>query len=275
MPRNETSDYKQIYQKSGLKLEYKTYITKMYATSVAAFIVTFIVGWTLHQFLFVQPLFQSIFAVTILAFISVLLVAVAFIINPIMRSKQRKNEIETNLVYTTGYMSVLSAGGISIERVFNRVAEVESKPAIKELANRFVANIKMFGLDVNASIDDVKRRSPSEVFAKLLVGVVNTIKTSGDLKNLLIFETNRLLSLKREQLKKTTAAMTALSEIYVTVMVMAPITFIIMLTILSVLGTAQFGLSPAMQLNLLVFFGLPLLCVMFIVLLDGILPKEE
>lgn len=267
--------FKQNYQKSGLSLIYECYMAVLLFACVVSFILTFTVGFIVHNVLFLVPLTQSILAVTILSGVSVLLVLVVFITYPLWRIRQKRAEIEANLVYTAGYMGVLSAGGISIERIFTRVSEVESHPAIKALANRVVANIKMFGLDVGSALDDAKRRSPSDVFAKLLVGVINTIKTSGDLKSLLLFETDRLLTLKREQLKKTTATMVALAEIYVTVMVMAPITFIIMLTILSVLGTAQFGLSPAMQLNLIVFFGLPVLCILFIVLLDGVLPKEE
>lgn len=269
------SAFNQSYQKSGMGMIYEVYMSVMFFACILSFVLTFSVGLVLHRLLFVQPLFQSIVAVTVLSFVAGLLVLVVFITAPLWRVRQRKNEIEANLVYTAGYMGVLSAGGISIERIFSRVSEVESHEAIKSLANRIVVNIRMFGLDVISSIDDAKRRSPSDVFAKLLVGVVNTIKTSGDLKSLLLFETDRLLNLKREQLKKTTASLIALAEIYVTVMVMAPITFIIMLTILSILGTTQFGLSSAMQLNLVVFFGLPVICILFIVLLDGVLPKEE
>jgi archaeal flagellar protein FlaJ len=267
--------FKQTFQKSGLRLMYESYVAVMFFACVVSFILTFTVGLFVHSVLFMLPLFQGIEAVAVLSFVSVPLVLAVFISFPLWRVRQRKAEIDTNLVYTVGYMGVLSAGGISIERIFTRVMEVESHPAIKSLAHRVVANIRLFGLDVISSLDDTKRRSSSDVFAKLLTGIVNTIKTSGDLKSLLLFETSRLLTLKREQLKKTTATMVALAEMYVTVMVMAPITFIIMLTILSVLGTAQLGLSPAMQLNLIVFFGLPVICILFIVMLDGVLPKEE
>jgi hypothetical protein len=48
-----------------------------------------------------------------------------------------------------------------------------------------------------------------------------------------------------------------------------------MITILSVMGTITFGISPVMQLNLLVFFGIPALSAVCIVILNGILPEEE
>ena len=118
-------------------------------------------------------------------------------------------------------------------------------------------------------------RSASEIFSKLIVSINSISKTSGEMKNLLAFETKNLLSLKREQLKKRLSSMVALAELYVTAMVMAPITFIIMITLLSVLGGSTMSLSPVLQLNLIVFFGIPVICVVFILILDSALPKED
>ena len=81
--------------------------------------------------------------------------------------------------------------------------------------------------------------------------------------------------LKTEQLKKKLSGMVALAELYITAMVMAPVTFIIMITLLSVLGNSSMGISPITQLNLIVFFGIPAICVIFIVILDGFLTKED
>jgi hypothetical protein len=36
-----------------------------------------------------------------------------------------------------------------------------------------------------------------------------------------------------------------------------------------------FGISPIMQLNLLVFLGIPMICLVFIIILNGALPQEE
>ena len=135
--------------------------------------------------------------------------------------------------------------------------------------------MKVFGLDVTSSLNDVIKHSPSEVFSKLLVGITNTLKTSGDLKGLLTFETERLLSMKREQLKKTLNTLLGLGEVYIAGVVMGPVTFIIMITILSVMGSVTFGMSPIMQLNLLVFMGIPMICLVFSVILNSALPQEE
>jgi len=267
--------FKQIYQKSGLCRLYESYMALMLFTSLVVFVSAFVIGTIIHHVFFKLTLIQYFTALLAFSCTISLIVPIIFILYPLLRRDQRKKEIDANLVYTTGYMGVLSAGGISVERIFDRVTQVEPRPSIKDLAKRFIVNIRMFGLDVASSLDDVMLRSPSEVFSKLLVGISNTVKTSGDLKGLLAFETKRLLTAKREQLKKTLGTLIALAEVYVTAMVMGPITFIVMLTILSIMGTVAFGLSPAMQMNLIVFFGLPTISMIFIVILNSVLPEEE
>jgi flagellar protein FlaJ len=267
--------FKLVYQKSGIPLLYESYMSVMFFVSMIVFASAFVVGVIVHQVFLRLSVFQYFFASLVFSLITALLVPILFVLFPLLRMNQEKKEIDTNLVYTVGYMGVLSAGDISVERILNRVIEVEPRVSIRNLAKRVVANVRIFGMDIASSLEDVLIHSPSDTFAKLLAGVVNTIKTSGDLKSLFVFETKRLLIFKREQLKKTLSTLIALAEVYVTAMVMAPIAFIVMLMILSVLGTTQFGLSPVTQLNLVVFFGLPLICIIFIVVLDGVLPKEE
>ena len=172
-------------------------------------------------------------------------------------------------------MSVLAAGGLSIEQIFDRVNQVEHHAAIKDLAKRLITDVNIFGLDIIAALSDVTIHSPSEVFSKLLLGITNTLKTSSDLKGLLTFETDLLLTKKREQMKKTLNSLLALGEVYIAGVVMGPVTFIIMITILSVMGNVAFGLSAIFQLNLLVFVGIPAICMIFIVILNSALPQEE
>jgi len=267
--------FEKIYQKSGITRLYDSYVALMFFSSLVIFFLAFGLGGLLHHFFFDLPLIQYFLAVFTFSYSITLIVPITFVLYPLYHQSQRRKAIDTNLIYTTGFMGVLSAGGISIERILERVAQVEQYTAIKDLAKRFLTNTKMFGLDMTSSLKDIALHSPSETFSKLFVGVINTVKTSGDVKNLLLFETRRLLQEKREQLKKTLGTLTVLSEIYISSLVIGPIVFIVILTILSIMGNVVSGLSPAEQLNLLVFFGLPAMSAFFIVILNAILSEEE
>jgi len=119
----------------------------MLSASLVVFVSAFAIGALLHYFLFNLTLFQYFIAVLTFSLIISLTVPIIFILYPLYRRGQRRKEIDANLVYTTGYMGVLSAGGISIERLFERVTQVEQHPPIKDLAKRLIANVKIFGLD--------------------------------------------------------------------------------------------------------------------------------
>jgi flagellar protein FlaJ len=266
---------KQVYVQSGISRLYESYVALMLFSAVITFVVAFAIGALLHYFLFNLAITQFVLAVLALSTVASIIVIAMFVVYPLYRRKQMGAEIDSNLVYTTGYMEVLSAGGIPIERIFDRVIQVERHAAIRDSAKRLITDVKVFGLDVVSSLNDVIKHSPSEVFSKLLVGVANTLKTSGDLKGLFAFETERLLSLKKEQMKKTLNTLLGLGEVYIAGVVMGPVTFIIMITILSVMGTVAFGMSPIMQLNLLVFLGIPMICLVFIIILNSALPQEE
>jgi archaellum biogenesis protein FlaJ (TadC family) len=267
--------FRLIYHKSGISGLFESYMALMIFVTLAAFVSAFAVGALLHHSFFNLTLMHYILAVLTFSCVISLTVPVSFILYPLYRQSQKRKEIDANLVYTTGYMGVLSAGGIPIERMFERVAQVEKHPPIRNTAKGLITNIKMFGSDITSSLMEAAVRSPSEAFSKLLVGIMNAVKTSGDLKSLLVFETKKLLHAKREQQKKTLGTLTVLGEIYITTMVIGPILFIVMLTILSIMGNVTFGLSPSEQLNLIVFFGLPAISAIFIVILNGVLPEEE
>jgi flagellar protein FlaJ len=263
------------YEQSGISRLYESYIALMLFSSVVAFATAIVAGTLLQYLLFRLTVTQLVAAALMLAIIASIIVSATFVAYPLYRTRQRRAEIDSNLVYTAGYMGVLSAGGISIERIFDRVAQVELHPAIRDMARRLMTDVKVFGLDVVSSLNDVIQHSPSEVFSKLLVGIINTLKTSGDLKGLLTFETERLLNMKRDQMKKTLSLLLGLGEVYIAGVVMGPVTFIIMITILSVMGNVAFGISPIMQLNLIVFLGIPMMCLIFLIILNSALPQEE
>jgi len=267
--------FEQVYRRSGISLFYESYLSLTLFVSLVAFVSSCAVAALLHGLLFSLPPLRYVAAILSSSWTASCLVLAVFILYPLYRGGQMAKKIDSNLVYTVGYMGVLAAGGISVERVFERVAEVERHPPIQMLAKRLIMNIKVFGLDVVSSLRDLSLRSPSDAFSKILMGIGNTVKTSGDMKSLLMFEVERLLQVKRDQLKRTLGTLTYIGETYITAMIVGPVMLIIMLTLLSILGGGVFGLSPVAQLNLLAFAGIPMIAAAFMIILDAVLPEEE
>jgi flagellar protein FlaJ len=171
-------------------------------------------------------------------------------------------------------MAVLSASGMPIERILERITEVEDNPPLIHLSKKFLMNVKLFGMNVRTALKDIADMSPSHTFAKQLEAIRTVISTSGDLKTLLTYEVDRQLQVKRESLKSKLNSLVYIGEIYVAMMVITPILFVLLIAILSILGGGLGG-SAIVQLDLLVFVGIPILSAVFLVLLDQTMGTEE
>lgn len=270
-----STEFREIYGESGVSLLYQDYVKRMAFYISMAFTLTATSFTLVHHFFLHLPGPRLIPAVFSLSLAVSGLIAFILLYYPLHHRNQRRGKLENDLVYSLSYMTVLSASGIPIERIMERVSEVEENPSLKQLATKFMMNIELFGFDATSALRDISSRSPSDILKKLLDSMNNTIQTSGDLKGLLTYEVERLLQRKRDGLKKMMGTLTYIGEMYVTLMVVAPILFILMLTILSVMGSGPFGASSILQLNLIVFFGIPLIATGFLIVLDTVLRGEE
>jgi len=266
---------KQIYDKTGISLQYEAYLSTMVMTVFTVLLLSLTSAGLIHVFLLGLNPFQALIPSMILASVPSLLSMFVFIAYPSYRASRRAKVIDSSLIYTVGYSRVLALAGLSIERILERISEVDGNRVIREMAKRVIADIRIFGLDVVSSLEDLSARSASQIFSKLLEGITNTMKTSGNLAELFAFEAGRLYEKKIEELENTIGILAYLGEIYVSLIVVSPIIFILMLTILSVLGGNAFGLPPVLQINIIVLFGIPLMAFVFAIILDSILREES
>jgi flagellar protein FlaJ len=172
-------------------------------------------------------------------------------------------------------MAILSASGMEIDKIFEQIVEVDENPSIRSLANKFIMDLNLFGYDVSAALEDISRRSASEDIKKILNSINNNIQTSGDLNDLLKFEVDNQLQIKKNNLKKLMDTLAYMGEIYVALLVMAPILFIVMITILSIFGGGSYDNASIPQLLLIVFFGIPVLATGFIIILDTMIGGDQ
>jgi len=268
-------EFREIYAESGSLTLFEDYVRRTALLTSVAFALTAIVSAAVHSLVLHLPGPRLIPAVFSLSIAASGLTGFALLYRPLHRRNQMRGKIDDGLVYALSYMAVLSAGGVSIEQMMERVSEVEENPPLRRLAEKFIMDVSFFGFDVSSALRDISRRSPSEALRKLLDSVNNTVLTSGDLKSLLTYEVERQLRRRREGLKKTMGTLTYLGEMYVTLMVVSPVLFILMLTILSVLGGGGVGVSSVLQLNLVVFLGIPIMAAGFMIVLDAVVGGEE
>ncbi|MFC1803143.1 type II secretion system F family protein [Thermoproteota archaeon] len=268
------TELKEIYEESGMNTIFNDYIRKVDIITIAVFVSVSIISMIAHTIILKASSSRIIIASLALSASVAVITQIIGHIKPVYQRSQNKNYLENNIIYSLSYMSCLSSSGMPLEKIFRRVSEVEDNPPLKKLINKFLVNVNLLGLDVNSALNQMADQSPSSALTKQIASIRTTIMTSGDLKNLLLYEVQRQLQKKREKLKASVNTLVYLGEIYVTMMVVTPVLFILMITILSIMG-GSFGGSSIIQLNLIIFFGLPVMAAAFIILLDQVLVIEE
>ena len=268
-------EFKEIYDESGIVTLYEEYVRRMKRLITLAFVTTAALGFVFYYYTFHFIDAMVIAAVFTLSTASAGVTAFILIYYPLHQRNEMREKVEDNLVYSLSYMAVLAAGGVTLEQIMERVSEIEENPTLNQLAKKFIMDVKLLGYDITSALMDLSFRSPSEGLSMLFESISNTLQTVGDLKSLLYFEVERQLQKKKEKLEKMKGALVYLGELYVTLIVVTPILLILMLTILSALGSEPFGLSTILQLSLIVFFGIPVFSLCLIIILDTVVKEDE
>ena len=261
--------YREAFAQSGIPIIYESYLATGLLLSSIISVPAFIVSLLLELRFISNPSFDlSILGSVILGgivFASSLLLWLSY---PLQRRRSFKSRLENQLAYSFGVMGALSAAGMYIDRLFESLATSESNPVLGELARRFLRDVRIFGLDSESALKEVARHSPSSTFSKMLNSFAVALRTTGSIHDLVMFESSRLLQEKRDKLKKTTGNLAVMAELYITLVVVGPIIFIVMLAIFGLLPTGGLP-DPVLLINLIVFLGIPVLSAVMLILLDS------
>lgn len=272
--RDYWKGFQAVYQTSGLNTYLDDYIAKAIKITLISALIFAIVPIPILILLHMN-IFQVVLGSIATALICSSIVGALEISYPYYKRGEAKGRLEDGLIYFISYMTVLSASGMSIEKMLENLTEVEDNPPLIHLAKKFIINVRLFGMDVRSSLKDIAEMSPSKIFSKEMESIRTTIATSGDLKTLLMYEVSRQLQTKKEKLNTKLNSLVYLGELYVAMMVITPTLFILVIAILSVLGGTGLGASAVLQLNLIVFVGIPIIGAIFTILLDQTLGREE
>jgi archaellum biogenesis protein FlaJ (TadC family) len=267
-------DFQSVYLTSGLTRYIDEYKHRAAIITIMSIPVFFLASASILGILLRWSMANTMLAGIATTLIGSSIIASSFIYYPYYRQHENRARLEDGLIYSLSYMAVLSASGMGIERIIDRITEVEDNPPLILLAKKFIMNIRLFGMDVRSALNDISEMSPSKTFSKQIDSMRTALATSGDLKSLLIYEVQRQVQVKREQLKAKINTLVYVGELYVALMVITPTIFIIIISVLSVLGTSVGG-GSVIQLNLIVFIGIPIMGGIFMLLLDQTLGREE
>ncbi len=266
-------DLDQTLQKAGLKFNFKAYVS---LTIIASLLITVAVAVALPVLLFFatsMPAGSALLFGFGGALFAWALSIIGFYLYPVYSADKHKRELDDELPFTTGYMAILASAGVSPEKIFHSLSNLNAPLAASAEAKEIVKNINLFGLDVISALEKASSRTPSEKFRDTIEGIISTIHTGGNLGAFLRGKFKTAMKLKRLSLKKYADNLSVLSEVYVALLLTGPLLLVIMVAVMSMLGGGLGILSPDLLLSLLTYLAIPVCAVIFLIILDSTSPK--
>jgi len=261
-------------EKSNIKINFKAYVSLTILSSLMASISTLILAPIIFHFLLGMPMLSALLFGLGFSMLSGAFTVIGFYLYPIYKADNLKRKLEDELPFTTGYMTVLAGSGVTPEKIFLSIARMDVPLAITEESRRIVRDVELFGTDIISALERASKRSPSEKFKNFLEGFIATIHSGGNLVSYLTERSRQYMELKKVALKKFADTLSILSEFYVAVLVAGPLLFVVMLSVMSMLGGGGMGiLDPKLLLYLLTYIGIPVSSIIFIIILDVISPR--
>ena len=260
--------YREIYEQSGMGLVYESYFSTAILVSGIITLPTFLISLLLEVKLLHDTLLFAFVGSVILGGIVFSSSLGLWLIYPMQKRRVYKTKLDNGLAYSMGILGVLAASGMGIERLFEKLIPTESNPVLADLASRIIRNIRIFGFDTEAALRETAEHTPSRTFASMLYSMAVAFKTTGTVTELILYESARLFQEKRQRLRKIINSLSLMAELYITVVVVGPILFIVMMSIFGLLPSAGLP-DPILLINIIVFVAVPLIAIVFLILLDS------
>jgi flagellar protein FlaJ len=266
------SPIKKELMKSNLNILYEIYVGKMITTAVLSFIVTFF-SVTLTFGLFGSPLVMAITSGIIAAIVVAAAVLVIYHSYPFHLITSKRSSIESNQPFAMNHMAAISASGVPPFVIFKLLSNIPEYGEISNESKRIVRNVDTFGMDMITAIKNVADRTPSADFKQFLYGIIATIETGGDLKTYLENSAKDSLFSYRLRREKYLQTLSTYADFYTAVLIAAPLFFVSVLSVMSLIGGSVMGLSIPDAMRMGIFVLIPVLNVAFILFIHYTQPS--
>ncbi len=265
--------FREIYYTAGFPEPFEEYVGKWVTAYILTAPAVAAAAVALHSILLgYPPVFSAVLSLLVIV-IYTLIYAAACLYYPVYRRYSRGTRIDSRLPYTLAYFAPLAASGMGLDRIAENVVDVEEEREIAREFSLFLTDTKLLGLDMLTALERRSSRSPSIMLSLFFSGLRDAYITAGNLYEYSAFVAQRLLEFKRYELRKIASTVSVIAEAYVTLMVAAPLMFVVMLSVIGMLGGSIGGLPTNLLIAVIMAIGVPASAAAILVMLDAVLSR--
>ncbi len=259
-------------KKANIDVLFETYVAMILFTTLISFFVSvlFMIFLMFFSIGFLWPFVSVYEGGYLIRFAKVFWVVLAVPIAtfsslyfyPLIEKKSLEGKIDQELAFAVIHMGAISGSGIAPNEIFRIIGMSKEYPALRKEIRKVLNQINLYGYDLVAALNNTSKNVPSEKLAELFTGLATTIQSGGGLKDFFEKRGDSLLIEYRIEREKYTRAAETFMDLYIGIVIAAPMILMLLLIIISVSGVG-FAFTQT-QLSFLVIVIISLINIIFL-----------
>jgi flagellar protein FlaJ len=170
--------------------------------------------------------------------------------------------IEQELPFAVIHMSAISGSGIEPVEIFKIITVSKDYPFLRREIRKVLNQINLYGYDLVTALNNVMKNSPSQRLSELFAGLSTTISSGGSLTEFFQKRSETLLIDYRLEREKYTKVAETFMDIYISVVIAAPMILMLLLIMISISGF-QIPFTPG-EMTIMIILAIAIINAMFI-----------
>jgi flagellar protein FlaJ len=174
--------------------------------------------------------------------------------------------IEQELPFTLGYMTILASSGSSPMDVIRQVA-IEDYGDVSVEFGKVMYRVDVLGEDGVSAMNHLIRNTSSESLRAICIDLANAMQSGGGLRTYLEMKSRELMDMRRKMQQEFVDSLGVYGEGYLSGVVMSVVLVVLMIVVTSALGIDLGPFTAKQMFQFFVYFMLPFINIIFLLLL--------
>ena len=185
---------------------------------------------------------------------------------PSIEKKAIEKKINQELPFVTIHMAAIAGSNVEPTHIFSIIAAGREYPYTKKEIKKILNQINLYGYDLVSALRSSAGFTSSAKLSELFSGFATTITSGGNLETFLAKRADTLIFDYKTESEKAIRSAETFMDIYISVVIAAPMILTLLLVMMSISPALSFGLDPSVM-NMLILLAVALINVVFLVFL--------
>ncbi len=251
---------KSLYQ-ADMVLTSGMFISLAVVTAAFASLAVFI-----FSIIFFRNSSSPLVYISVLTFLTFMLTVSGFPFMLYNKISNKNMNIEHDLPFTLGYMTILASAGSSPIDVIRKVS-IEDYGDISIEFGKVMYRVDVLGEDAVSAMNHLIRNTSSESLRAICIDLANSMQSGGGLRTYLEMKSNELMDMRKKMQQEFVDSLGVYGEGYLSGVVMSVVLVVLMIVVTSALGIDLGPLTAKQMFQFFVYFALPFINIVFLILL--------